>query len=62
MIPHENLRLILPMYIIHNDLQSLRNHLLIGFGSNTTMTITMSLIYLAQMMTIFISSQTPGNQ
>jgi hypothetical protein len=61
MIPHESLRPILPMYIICNDLQSLRNCPLIRFSSNTTITITMSLIYLAQMM-IFILSQTPGNQ
>jgi len=62
MIPHKNLHPILPMYIIRDDLRSLHNHLLIIFSSNTTMTITMSLIYLAQMTTTFISSQTPGNQ
>jgi len=61
-IPHKNLHPILPMYIICDNLWSLCNHLLIAFSLNTTMTITMSLIDLAQMTTIFISSQTPGNQ
>jgi hypothetical protein len=54
--------LIVLVFIIRDDLQSLYNHLLIRLSSSMTTTITTSLIYVDQNMIIFISSQTPGSQ